>query len=317
MKIINLFLLMIILIIISGCNYISKTGEQKQVGMLVETTIHDQAWGQQGYMGLQSIQDEYGVDIYFKEGIKSYADTVQAVNQLAERGVQVIFGHSNIYGKHFQSIHKQYPEIHFIYFNGQFSAENVTSLNFSATAMGYFGGMVAGEMTETNEIGIIAAYEWQPEVEGFYEGVMYQNPEAEVHISYTNDWEGTEKALMLYEQMEEKGVDVYFPAGDIFNIPVIHEVQKDQHYAIGYVSDQSGVAENTVLTSTVQKVPVVYTLAMERYVQGDLPGKALHFDFQQGAIELGEFSPEVPDPFRMEIERAVEKYIETGKLPNE
>ena len=29
--------------------------------MLVETTIHDKAWGQQGYKGLQSIQEEYGV----------------------------------------------------------------------------------------------------------------------------------------------------------------------------------------------------------------------------------------------------------------
>ncbi|MGI8314444.1 BMP family ABC transporter substrate-binding protein [Halobacillus mangrovi] len=306
-----------LLLLLTGCNQISGNGQANRVGMLVETTIHDQAWGQQGYKGLQSIQDEYGVDIYFKEGIKSYSQTVQAVDHLVNKGVNIIFGHSNIYGKHFQQLHKQYPDVQFIYFNGQFSAENVTSLNFSANAMGFFAGMVAGKMTEADLIGIIASFEWQPEIEGFYEGVMYQNSEADVHIAYTNSWENTEKARMLYEQMEEEGVDVFYPAGDIFNVPVINEVQKDGHYAIGYVSDQSSVAENTVLTSTVQKVDVVYNLAMDRFVEGELPGKPLTFDFQDGAIKLGEYSPEIPESFQKQMDDWIEQYMKTGKLPNE
>ncbi|QAS54559.1 BMP family ABC transporter substrate-binding protein [Halobacillus litoralis] len=301
---------------LAGCQAFPGYDQETQVGMLVETTIHDQAWGQQGYKGLQTIQEDYGVDIYFKEGIKNYTQTAEAVEDLVNKGVDVIFGHSNIYGNHFREIHQAYPEVDFIYFNGEFSAENVTSLNFSARAMGFFAGMVAGEMTETNRIGLIGVFEWQPEVEGFYEGVIHQNPEADVDIALTNSWENTQMALMFYENMSEEGADVFYPAGDIFNVPVIEQAQIDGNYAIGYVQDQSSVAENTVLTSTVQKVDEVYRIAMERYMNDNLPGKALMFDFQEGAIEMGEYSPAVPADFQKEMRAAVEQYIETEELPN-
>ncbi|RWZ55337.1 BMP family ABC transporter substrate-binding protein [Halobacillus fulvus] len=285
--------------------------------MLVETTIHDQAWGQKGYKGLQAIQEEYDLDVYIKEGVQSYADTFQSVEELSSQGVNVVFGHSNVYGNHFQQLHQSFPDIHFIYFNGEFTAENVTSLNFSAQAMGFFGGMVAGEMTETDQVGLIGVFEWQPEIEGFYEGVKYQNPEADIELAFTNSWEDKDYAMTVYERMKNQGADVFYPAGDLFNIPLINQIRKDGYYAIGYVSDQSSVAENTVLTSTVQKVDVVYKLAMERLMNDELPGKSVTFDFQEGAIAMGEYSPNVPDDLRQQVSQAVDNYIETGSLPNE
>ena len=304
-------------IILAGCSQLSSSGKNYRVGMLVETTIHDQAWGQKGYKGMQTIQEEYGVDIFYKEGVQTYAQTVNAVEDLVDQGVNVVFGHSSIYGKHFRQLHRNFPDVEFIYFNGQYSAENVTSLNFSAHAMGFFGGMVAGEMTESDTIGLIAVFEWQPEVEGFYEGVMHQNPEAEVQISFTNSWEDRGKAHQIYNKMKAEGADVFYPAGDLFNISLINQMQKDHKYAIGYLSDQSSIAENTVLTSTVQQVDKVYKLAMERVMAKDLPNEPIYFDFKDGAISIGEFSPEVPKDFRKQMKESVKQYIETGKLPNE
>lgn len=305
-----------LLFLLVSCEVFPSYEKDIKVGMLVETTIYDQAWGQQGYKGLQTIQEEYGADIYIKEGIQSFEQTSQAVDDLSKTGVDVIFGHSSVYGNHFRELYRAYSEMDFIYFNGQFTAKNVTSLNFDAQAMGFFAGMVAGEMTETNQVGLIGVFEWQPEVEGFYEGVVHQNPEASVDIALTNSWENTEMALLYYENMKEDGVDVFYPAGDMFNIPMIEQAQMDDKYAIGYVKDQSDIAESTVLTSTVQNVEEVYKLAMKRYMDGDLNGKAITFDFQEGAIQMGEYSPVVPEQFRKEMERTVENYVETGELPH-
>ncbi len=308
---------LIILVFLSGCSRTTSHGQINKVGMLVETTIHDQAWGQQGYKGLLSIQKEYGTDVYFKEGIKNYNQTAEAVDELVNKGVRVIFGHSNIYGEYFQELHESYPDVHFIYFNGDYAAENVTSLNFSANAMGFFGGMVAGEMTTSNHVAVIAAYEWQPEVEGFYEGVKYQNPEAKVEISFVNSWDNTPKAMVLYNQMKENGADVFYPAGDQFSVSIVHQIQEDQKYAIGYVTDQSSLGANTVLTSTVQKVDVVYKIAMERLMDGSLPGKSIEFDFKEGAITMGKYSQKVPKSFVKEMKSAVKEYSRTGNLPNQ
>ncbi|WP_255437576.1 BMP family ABC transporter substrate-binding protein [Thalassobacillus sp. CUG 92003] len=303
------------LAIMTGCSKSSGEGEVQSVGMLVESTIHDQAWGEQGYQGLLNIKEEYGVSVYFKEGIKNQQQTNKAVKEFVDNGVNVVFGHSSTYGNHFKELEQVYPEVHFIYFNGGYSSDNVSSVNFTGTAMGFFGGMVAGGMSQKDHVGLIAAYEWQPEVEGFYEGVKYQNPDAQVDISFVNNWDNTEKALIHYRNMEENGADVIYPAGDSFNIPVIHEVQEDGHFAIGYVSDQAALGERTVLTSTVQHVDKVYLLIMKKIVNDNLPGSTMDFGFQQDAISMGQFSPEVPKELEQKVDEAVSTYKQTGDLP--
>nr|WP_205093356.1 BMP family ABC transporter substrate-binding protein [Thalassobacillus pellis] len=307
----------VLMLALTGCNNSLGEGKVHSVGMLVETTIHDQAWGKKGYEGLLKIQDKYNVDIYFKEGVKNQQQVNKAVDELVAKGVNVIFGHSSVYGEYFKSIHEAYPDVHFIYFNGGFAAENVTSLNFSGEAMGFFGGVVAGGFTKTNQVGLIAAHEWQPEVEGFYEGVKYQNPEAEVNIAFVHSWENTERAMKYYERMKEKGVDVFYPAGDDFNPPLIQRIQEDGKYAIGYVSDQSSLAEHTVLTSTVQHVDQTYVLAIERLINGELPGDTMVFDFQEGAITMGKYSDAVPDQLKENVKEMVATYKKSGELPRD
>ncbi|WP_062512897.1 BMP family ABC transporter substrate-binding protein [Halobacillus sp. KGW1] len=309
-------LFLCVLVLLAGCGSFPGYGEHSDVGMLIETTADDQGFGERGYEGLQMIEQEFDADVYYKENIKTYDQTAAAVEDLVHKGVDIIFGHGNIYESHFKELHASFPDVEFVYFNGEFSADNVTSLNFSSRAMGFFAGMVAGEMTKSDKIGLIGAFEWQPELEGFYEGVLYQNPEADVSVSLTNSWSDTQTALGIYSTMQRNGADVFYPAGDLFDISIIKQAEQDGKYAIGYVKDRSSVAENAVLTSTIQRIDEVYELVMERYVDGNLTGGSLTFDFQEGAIEMGTYSSDVPVGFQKEMDEAVAYYEETGELPN-
>ncbi|KGX92681.1 transcriptional regulator [Pontibacillus halophilus JSM 076056 = DSM 19796] len=303
--------------VLSGCSSVYGQGQVHKVGMLVENTIHDQVWGQKGYKGLLDIKEELGVDVYFKERVRTDEEVRKAVQEFADKGVNLIFGHSATFGPYFEQLQEAYPDVRFVYFNGNQQGEQMTSLTFEGHAMGFFGGMVAGEMTESNQIGVIAAYEWQPEVEGFYEGVKHQNPEAEVNIQYVHSWEDQERALMLHDRMTKDGTDVFYPAGDGFNVPVIERIKHEGQYAIGYVSDQANLGKSTVLTSTIQHVDRLYLLAAKRYDEGELPTGILTFDFEDEVISLGTFSPVVPKAFTKEITNSIERYRDTGALPNE
>ncbi|WP_164669479.1 BMP family ABC transporter substrate-binding protein [Virgibacillus doumboii] len=302
---------------LSGCSDYFNQGHLQKAGMLVEGSIHDQPWEKKGYEGLLQISEELDVEVYYKEDIQTKQEVTEAVDELVNKGVNLIFGHSSTYGKFFKDISEAYPDVHFVYFNGGQFGEDVTSLNFNSHAMGFFGGMVAGKMTSTNQVGVIGAYEWQPEIEGFYEGVKYQNPEAEVQFKYVNSWSGENIALKMYEQMLDSNVDVMYPTGDTYSEPVIEQAKKDGIYAIGYVSDQNSIAENTVLTSTVQHVEKLYVLTAEKFNDGELRGGVLTYDFQDEVISMGKYSPEVPEDFQDKVEDAVEEYKETGLLPNE
>lgn len=308
-------IILLCLFTLSSCGQPLNSGNLKNVGLLVTETINDQVWGTKGYKGMLKIQSRFDVDVYYKEGMNSLAVVERAVKEFKQKGVNLIFGHGNEYAEYFNILAKEYPDIHFVSFNGNAKETNTTSLNFDAYAMGFFGGMVAGHMTKTNQIGVIAAYEWQPEVEGFYEGVLYENKEAEVDIEYVWQWDDDERALAILDKMLLDGIDVVYPAGDGYNVPVIEKVKENGLFAIGYISDQSDLGQSTVLTSTIQHVDSLYELVAEDFSKGKLKQGNLTFDFQEEVISLGQFSPLVDEAFVKSINELIHTYKETGKLP--
>ncbi|MEC2158639.1 BMP family ABC transporter substrate-binding protein [Virgibacillus halodenitrificans] len=305
----------ILLVLLGGCNLYSR-GELKAVGMLFDSQMEEQAWGKKGYKGLMAIQKRENVDVYYKENIYTENDVALAVNEFVENGVNLIFGHSNSFGKYFKEIASDYPDVHFVYFNGNIHSDNLTSLKFNGEAMGFFGGMVASKMTETNQLGIIGAFEWQPEIEGFYEGAIYQNPAVDIYIKILNTWVNKDFAIDIYKKMLANDIDVFYPTGDSFSNEIIERSKRNDVHTIGYVDDQLKLGKNTVLTSTVQHVDKLYEIAAERFDKGELDGGVLTFDFGDGVISLGDFSPLVPESFQQEIKESIQEYIETGKLPN-
>ncbi|KMJ57828.1 transcriptional regulator [Bacillus sp. LL01] len=309
--------IILLILLLSACGQTTPDSGDQKVGLLVPDTVSDQVWGTKGYKGLLRIQTEYDLDVYYQEGIHTDSSIKKAVEEFHKDGVTLIFGHGSEYAQTFNSISSEYPDIHFVCFNSEAQGDNVTSLNFEANAMGFFGGMVAGNMTETNNIGIIAAFEWQPEVDGFFEGVLHENPDARVMIDYTQDWDDPEKALAILDNMLLQEVDVVYPAGDGFNVPVINSLKEKGLYAIGFVSDQSDLGENTVLTSTVQHVPALYELVASRYFAGDLDSGNLYFDFKDDVISLGKFSPLISKEYQDSIQDQIEEYKKSGLLPNE
>jgi len=305
-------------LLLLGCHPFNPNGGRlEKVGLLVPETINDQVWGTKGYKGLLSIQSEMNVEVFYKEGMDNEAVVKKAIEEFERKGVNLVFGHGSEYAPFFNRLAPQYPDIHFVCFNGDAKEKNVTSINFQANAMGFFGGMVAGEMTKTNKVGVIAAFEWQPEVNGFFEGALYQNENVDVAVRFVQHWDDIDEALALLDQLIAEGVDVVYPAGDGYNVPVIERLKERGLYAIGFISDQSDLGRATVLTSTVQHVDRLYSLIAKRFDSGKLESGNLYFDFQDDAISLGKFSPLVGKEFRKEIEKEIKLYKKTGKLPNE
>lgn len=308
-------ILLLSLLLLASCGQAMSSGKLKKAGLLVPDTINDQVWGTKGYKGMLKIQSHYNIDVYYKEGMNSQLVVERAVKEFDQKGVNIIFGHGNEYAEYFNEISPQYPDIHFVSFNGDAENSNTTSLNFEGYAMGFFGGMIAGHMTKSNVIGIIAAYEWQPEIEGFYEGANFENPNVEVIIEYVGNWDDDKKAINLLDKIMAKGADVIYPAGDGYNVPVIEEVKEKGHYAIGYISDQSDLGESAVLTSTIQHVDVLYELVADMFNKGKLQSGNLSFDFQDDVVTLGKFSSHVDQAFIDKINAAIDEYKKTGELP--
>ncbi len=138
-----------------------------------------------------------------------------------------------------------------------------------------------------------------------------------VDIRFVGHWDEQKKALDVLNEILDEGADVIYPAGDGYNVPVIERVKDRGLYIIGYVSDQSDFGESTVLTSTVQHVDDLYELTAEKFNNGELKSGNLSYDFQDGVISLGKFSPKVDSKFRERVGTFINSYKETGNLPNQ
>lgn len=316
MKKYGIYSLIMILIILPGCSYFEGSNLQN-VGMIFESSIDDNSWNEKGYQGLLEIEKEFKTDVFYKENIRSENEVARTVDEFVKKGVNLVIGHGNIYGSHFVELTKTYPEIHFIYMNGEIYNSNVTSLNFNSHAMGFFGGMIAGEMSETDQIGVIAVYSWQPELEGFYEGVKYENPNADIYIDFVNDWDDKERALSLYEEFEQAGIDIIFPIGNAYNEAVIQAAAEDGIYSLGYINDQNDIAPDFVLTSLIQHVDKVYVKAARDFNDEELVGGIRYYDFHNDYITLGDLNEAIPESFVDELLKGVEIYKESNLLPNE
>jgi transcriptional activator of comK gene len=313
----KLGLILILLFSLYGCGQPTATGNLQKVGLLVQETIDEKVWGIKGYEGLLKVQSELGVDVFYKEGMNDLNKIRNAIEEFKQNDVNLIFGHGSEFASSFQSISKDYPDIHFVLFNASVTGENMTSLNFESHAMGFFGGMVAGEMTKNDHVGVLAAFEWQPEIDGYFEGAYFQNENVHVNIKYVHDWNDTANALQLLEEMIDDNVDIVYVAGDGYNIPVIERLKEKGLYAIGYVNDQADLGNKTVLTSTVQHVDELYVNVAKSFNKGKLESGELYFDFQDGVISLGEFSPLVDQEFQSNLKEHIEEYKKSEMLPNQ
>lgn len=309
-------IIIISIVVLSGCSY-SNIHTLQNIGMLFETSIDDNPWSEKGYEALLEMEDEFRTNIFYEENVVAESDVQLAVDDFVQEGVNLIIGHGNFYGSYFEELSESFPEVHFIYTNGDIYNDSVTSLNFNSHAMGFFGGMAAGEMTRSNHVGVIAAYSWQPELEGFYEGVKFRQPEAEIIVSFVNDWNNKAQAKEIYERLRESGVDVIYPAGNGFSEEVIKAASADGVFSIGYIADQFETAPEHVLTSTVQHIDEVYIETVKEFNKGNLIGEIRTYDFQDGMISLGTFNETIPAHFQTELKQEVEKYKETNLLPNE
>ncbi|MCA1056752.1 BMP family ABC transporter substrate-binding protein [Rossellomorea aquimaris] len=315
-KKLNFLILVVLALGISGCMNGTHSGELENVGLLVPETVNDGVWGTKGYKGLLKIQSDQDVDVFYKESMVSDTSIEQAVKEYEKKDVNLVFGHGSEYADVFNHISKEHTGIHFVSFNGNALEENTTSLKFKGYAMGFFGGMTAAYHSKTERIGVIAAYDWQPEVEGFVDGAKFQKKNIGVDVEYTSNWDDKALALERLDKVIGEGADVVYPAGDGYNVAVIEELKERGLFAIGFVSDQSDLGQSTVLTSTVQHADKLYEVVADRFSKGELPSGNLEFDFQDGVISMGQFSPLIPEDFQSTIKQHVKHYIDTGILPN-
>ncbi len=273
------------------------------IGDLGYTWAHDQ-----GRLALAAAMPN--VETVYQESVpENPADAERVIRQFADDGARIIFTTSFGYMDPTINVAKNYPETVFVHISGYKTAENVGTGFGKIEEPRYVSGMIAGEMTESNQLGYVAAYPIPEVIRGinaFTRGVRQTNPEATVRVVWTSTWFDPQKERQAAEALLDGGADVIAQHQDT---PGPQQAAAARGaYGVGYNADMGKLVPEAVLTSAVWNWGTFYIDTVQKVLDGTWEPTQYWGGWQDGLVDLAPIGPMVPDVVRAAAEAEAEKF---------
>lgn len=194
----------------------------------------------------------------------------------------------------------EYPSVSFAIIDGlgDQTLPNLRSIWFDYRQAGYLGGVLAGKMTASNKLGVVAGMEIPPVVDlavGFRNAAQCNNPAAEVWIEYTFSFSDPALGAYWAEQMVDDGADVVYGAAGLTGNGAITQAAQLGAHVVGVDYDQYIALflgypyADRILTSTVKNWDVSVYKTVEDFVKDRFtPGTEI-YGLENGGVDLAPF----------------------------
>jgi len=232
-----------------GSQQAAADSQGLKVAAVFETPI-EEPWVNQIHVALLQAKKELGIEYTWAESVKS-ADFARVMREYAESGHGLVMGDAFGAERIARRVAKDYPKVAFTFGSGIGPAEpNFAVFDNWIHEPAYLAGMIAGQLTKTNNVGVVAAMTI-PEVNrlcnAFCAGAKSANDKVKCKFSFIGSFFDPPKAKEAALAQIEQGVDVIYAE----RFGVIEAAKERNIVAIGNMSDQSGLAPEHVVTSVV------------------------------------------------------------------
>jgi len=244
------------------------------------------------HAALNKAKEAGTIDYEFTENIGTSGDMERVLRQVAEeKKPNIIFGDAFASEEAVRRVAADYPQIAFVFGSGGGPAEpNLSVFDNWIHEPAYLCGMLAGGMTKTNKIGIVAAMpipEVNRLVNAFIAGAKKTNPDAQVLVSFINSWFDPAAAKEAALAQVDAGADVLYAE----RFGVIEVAKEKGLYAFGNMSDQNSIAPENVLTGPVWNMDPTVAFVLKQVAAGAWTAQDLK-DFSmmgKGGATLADF----------------------------
>jgi len=266
----------------------AAAGGSFKVALLTPGPISDKSWNGGAYDGLTLLRDSLGAQISHIQ-TKTPAEFEENFRQYGAQGYTMVVGHGFEFQDAASRVAPSYPKTTYIVTSGRVTAPNLAGVAFLFEEASYQAGMIAGAMTKTNKLGLIAGTELPPvkaSFEAFARGAKAVNPKVEVITSYIGNWDdvsaGKEQALAQIN----RGVDVLFQNADAAGLGIFQAAKEKNVYAFGTNANQNDVAPEVILGSVVIDLPKAF-MRIGREVQGGtFAGRVISLGVKEDVVRL-------------------------------
>jgi basic membrane protein A and related proteins len=289
----------------------TPAGEPIKVGFVYVGPIGDLGWTYAHDQGRLALEEAIpNVETGYQENVpENPADAERVIRQFAQDGYDVIFTTSFGYMDPTINVAQDFPDTTFIHISGFKTADNVGTGFGKIDEPRFVSGQLAGQMTESNQIGYVAAFPIPEVIRGinaFTLGVREVNPEATVRVVWTNTWFNPQTERQAAEALLDGGADVIAQHQDTAGP---QQAAEDRGvYSIGYNADMSALAPNAVLTSVIWNWGPYYIDIVESVMDGTWESEQYWGGWPDGIVDLAPIAEFVPEEIRSTIEEEISRF---------
>ncbi|WP_244269449.1 BMP family protein [Natronincola ferrireducens] len=311
-------------LLFTGCaqsNDVSKddgTEDTLKVALLLSGPANDQGWNASALEGLIAAEQEMGIEIAYMENVE-LVDTESAYRDYAAQGFDLIIGHGFQFGEPAVRVAESFPNTYFMATEANAQSENTASYVMKCEQGGYLMGVLSSSMSKTGKIGVVGGFE-QPsivkEVEAFKVGAKSVNPDIEVFEIYISSFTDVTAGKAAASSMIDQGADVLYHVANQAGTGVIKAAEENGLLACGNAYDQSSIAPETIMASTLYNMPEVILQAVTQVKEGTFGGGVYHLGMADNVVDITEFNSfedKIPTEVK-ELIKSLKSQITDGSL---
>ena len=281
--------------------------EKLKIGFMYVSPIGDGGWTFQHELGRKAIQEKFGdkVETSFVESVPESADAERVMRDMAGQGNKLIFATSFGYQELVQKVAADLKDVKFEHATGYKNADNVATYDTKTFEGAYLAGIVAGGMTKTKTIGVVASVpipEVVRNINSFVLGAQSVDPSIKAKVVWVNEWFAPPKESEAATSLINGGVDVLYQNT---NSPAVLKTAEERGArAFGKDGDMSAFAPKAHLGSAVIDWTPYYSKVTQDTLDGKWQGGSFWWGVKEGAIDLVKIADDVPQDIKGKVAKA-------------
>jgi simple sugar transport system substrate-binding protein len=272
----------------------ARAEEPLKVGFVYVGPVGDAGWTYAHDQGRLALEKALGAKVKttYVESVPEGADAERVIRKLVTEGNKLIFTTSFGYMNPTEKVAKAFPNVVFMHATGFKRAANLGTYESRLYEGAYLLGTLAGKMTKTNTIGMVASFpipEVIRNIDAFTLGAQSVNPAIKTKVIWVNSWYDPAKERQAAETMIAQGVDVLSQNTD--SPATLQVAQEKGVYAFGWDSDMSNFAPKAHLTAATNQWGSYYIETAKAVIAGTWKSDDYRGGIKEGMVKMSNLNP--------------------------
>ena len=289
-----------------------------QVGLVTDIgKVDDRTFNEFAYKGMMRAVKEFGLKSAFIE-TQQPTDYEKNIEQFASTGYDVVITVGFMLGDATKKMAQKYPQVHFAIVDFAYDppVTNIVGLLFGEDQAGFLAGALAGLVTKSKTVGMVAGADLPPVVrfrKGYEAGVKHVCSECEILGVYIDSFTDPARGKTAALSQIDEGADVIFGGGGATGSGAILGAAQAGAWVIGVDQDEylttfkQGEAQgaNKLLSSAMKRVDNAVYGVIKMAVDGTFTGGTQVFDASNDGIGLAPFhatESAIPDAVKAQLQ---------------